>query len=242
MLGAGNADDLPLRRLAERGCEITLLDLDPGASRRARRRLRRSLRRRVEVVEHDVTEGVADLIVHAAHRGVIPGRLQASALPLPGAPYDLVVGDLLYSQLLYPALLDLGVEADRREAYIARYAPTLVRSVVVRLHASVPSGHVAHIHDPLAWWEGHSQPVSLGEILRLASEDPEAATSLASLGEGPSESDPRLALEAMGMEPVETSLWRWPFAPAVDYLACATLVRSTAAVPAELALSERGHS
>lgn len=37
-----------------------------------------------------------------------------------------------------------------------------------RLHASAPQGHVIHVHDPLAWWPGHSQPVRLDEILAVA--------------------------------------------------------------------------
>lgn len=239
VLGAGNADDLPLRRIVERGCEVALIDLDPASSLRARRRLRRSHRSQVEVIEHDVTEGAADLIVLAAVKGVRPRVSRASESPLPGGPFELVIGDLFYSQLLYPALLDLEVDEERREAYISHYAPDLVGSVVARLHASSPGGHALHIHDPLGWWEGHSQPISLEEVLRLASVDAEAATALASLGEGPSESDPLVALAGMGIEPLKTALWHWPFAASVDYLACATLVRCADPMPLEPALSAR---
>jgi hypothetical protein len=99
-------------------------------------------------------------------------------------PYDLAIGSLLYSQLLYPALLDLGVEAHRREAFLRRYAPGLTRSVVARLHASAPP--VVHVHDPLAWWGAHDQPVGLDRILRLAEgDDISVALSVAARGSGP---------------------------------------------------------
>jgi hypothetical protein len=142
--------------------------------------------------------------------------------PLPGAPYDLVIGDLFYSQLLYPALLDLGIDRERIDAVIAADAPPLTGAVVARLQASAPV--VVHVHDPLAWWDGHEQPVSLDEILDLAASDgPEAGLALAARGSGPHEGDPRAALAKLDLTPTATALWRWPFAEGVDYLACATL-------------------
>lgn len=60
VLGAGNGDDLPLRRIARRAGSLTLVDLDAKAARSARRRLPWPLRRRVRIFEHDVTGGVAD--------------------------------------------------------------------------------------------------------------------------------------------------------------------------------------
>jgi hypothetical protein len=53
ILGAGNGDDLPLYELAEHVQELSLIDLDPGASRHARRCQPRRLRSRIDVVEHD---------------------------------------------------------------------------------------------------------------------------------------------------------------------------------------------
>lgn len=239
IVGAGNGDDLPLRRIAHRAASVALIDIDPLAARGARRRLGRAERRKVDVIGHDVTAGAADSIVLGAAwtfpvmaddtRRLAPdpvaanggGRTDADPDPLPGAPYDLVVGDLFYSQLLYPALLDLGVAPEVREAAIARCAPPLVGAVVARLHASAP--RVVHVHDPLAWWEGHEQPVALDQVLELAaSEGPDAALALAARGLGPHESDPRAALHDLGLTPAEAALWRWPFAPGVDYLACAT--------------------
>ncbi|MBS1888740.1 MAG: hypothetical protein JSU06_16275 [Actinobacteria bacterium] len=222
VLGAGNADDLPLRRIAGRAGSVALVDLDASAARSARRRLPWRLRSRVEVLAHDVTRGAADRIVLPAVLGEAPAPSTDPAAPLPGAPYDLAIGDLLYSQLLYPALLDLGVAEARRAAILRRHAPALTRATVARLHASAP--RVIHVHDPLAWWDGHEQPVELDRILRLAaSDDTEVALGAVARGLGPTESDPRLALRSLGIVPRATALWRWPFAAGVDYLACATL-------------------
>jgi hypothetical protein len=259
IVGAGNGDDLPLRRIARRAGSVTLIDLDPLAARRARQRLRRAERAKIEVIGHDVTEGAADAIVLAAltagdateaaalsadctavdaERGAIEavglhhlaGESGGDGRPLPGARYDLVVGDLFYSQLLYPALVDLGLDPDRRAETLVRHAPPLTRAVVARLHASAP--RVVHVHDPIAWWGGHEQPVTLEEILAAATgQGPEAALALAARGVGPHESDPRAALADLGLSPTATALWRWPFAPGVDYLACATLASGPALPP-----------
>jgi hypothetical protein len=234
IVGAGNGDDLPLRRIARRAGSVTLIDLDPLAARRARQRLGRAERAKVEVIGHDVTEGDADAIVLTSLTASVAADLpNLAAEPdgegrrLPGAPYDLVVGDLFYSQLLYPALVDLGVDSDRRAEALMRHAPLLTGAVVARLHASAP--RVVHVHDPIAWWDGHEQPASLDEILAAAGTDPEAALALAARGMGPHESDPRAAVIDLGLSPAATALWRWPFSPGVDYLACATLALGTAA-------------
>jgi hypothetical protein len=250
IVGAGNGDDLPLRRIARRAGSVTLIDLDPLAARRARQRLGRAERAKVDVIGHDVTEGAADAIVLTAltaanetkaappsvdwagdvERGAsvtadlphLAAGPDGEGRPLPGAPYDLVLGDLFYSQLLYPALVDLGVDPYRRTETLVRHAPPLTRAVVARLHASAP--RVVHVHDPIAWWDGHEQPVTLEEILAaVTGPDPEAALALAIRGVGPHESDPRAALVDLGLSPTATALWRWPFAPGVDYMACATL-------------------
>lgn len=119
---------------------MTLIDIDHRAPRRARRRLPPALRRTVGVVGHDVTGGAADAVLRAAACGQIPDPVLVPEAPLPGAPYNLVIGDLLYSQLLYPAMLDLGVPDPRRRSVLDRYGPALVRGVVARLHASAPYG------------------------------------------------------------------------------------------------------
>jgi hypothetical protein len=227
IVGAGNGDDLPLRQIARRAGELVLIDIDPRAVQGARRGLRLSERRRTTVVGHDVTCGAVDRIVLTALRGEATSQLENCVRedPLPSAPYDLVIGDLLYSQLLYPALLDLGVDAERRSDTLARHAPDLTRAVAVRFHASAP--RVVHLHDPLAWWDGHEQPVALEEILAAAASDgPDAALWLTACGLGPHESDPRAALADLGISPAATALWRWPFSAGVDYLVCATLART----------------
>ena len=224
ILGAGNGDDLPLCQLAERASKVTLIDLDRRALAIARRAGWRRWRR-IQLIEHDATGGTADRVAAAASAPDPPKRFLVPETPLPGAPYDLVIGDLLYSQLLYPALLDLGVDERRRAESLKRHGPDLTRGVVTRLHASAPL--VVHLHDPLAWWRGHEQPVPLHSILRLAEHgDETAALAEVDRGNGPSESDPRLALADLGIAPVATALWRWPFAQGVDYLVCATLAES----------------
>ena len=44
--------------------------------------------------------GVADRIAIAAAHAQLPAATTITEASLPGAPYDLVIGDLLYSQLL----------------------------------------------------------------------------------------------------------------------------------------------
>jgi hypothetical protein len=221
VVGAGNGDDVPLTRLAARCDSLELLDLDSGASRRAVRREAPPLRGRLNVARADVTDGAADRIVQAALDGAEPERPLAPESPLPGAPYDVLVGDLLYSQLLYPGLLDAGLAQDAIGDCLQRFGQPLTDSVVARLHASAPNGVVLHVHDPLAWWDGHEQPVTLDEI--LAAPDAEHALALAALGHPPTGCEPRLSLAALGLEPRGTRLWQWPFQAGVDYLVCATL-------------------
>lgn len=227
VLGAGNCDDLPLDRIAERSREVTLIDLDGRAVKGARRREPRRLRQRIEVIECDVTNGAADAITVDAAQAAVPVAPVIPESPLPGSPYDVVIGDLLYSQTLYPALVDLDIPAARTAAVLARCAPALTRSIVARLQISAPSGLVLHIHDPLAWCPGHLQPVTLNQILAIAELNSQAAVRLTARGRGPHHSDPRSALAQFAIPIHETALWRWPFAPGVDYLACATLTRTT---------------
>ena len=226
VVGAGNGDDVPLRRLAERSARVDLVDLDAKAARRARGRLPGDLRGRVEVLREDVTAGLADELVATAARGDLPAVREVPPTPIGKGGYDVVIGDLLYSQLLYPALRDTTLPRERIGVVLARIDRPLVASVVRRLHASVvPGGVVVHVHDPLGWWDDHAQPVSLDEILTAAATDAEAALEIVARGHGPSACDPRsIALEA-GVPLLETTFWRWPFQRGVDYLACATVTR-----------------
>lgn len=233
VVGAGNCDDFPLDRIAARSPQVTLIDLDTHAVNAGRRRLPRHVRQRVTVIGHDVTHGAADAVAAAAGRAHVPVLPVIPESPLPGAPYDLVIGDLLYSQTLYPALVDLNVPSARTAAFVARYAPALTRSIVARLQISAPGGRVLHVHDPLAWWPGHPQPVPLEQILALAKLNPDAALRLAARGRGPHHSDPRSALRGFGIPIDETALWRWPFSSHVDYLVCATVTNATNDHPAK---------
>jgi hypothetical protein len=97
-------------------------------------------------------------------------------------------------------------------------------------------GLVLRIHDPIAWWPGHRQPVTLGRILTAAERGPGAALALAAQGTGPRHSDPRDALNSFAIPVRATATLSWPFAPAVDYLACATLARIDPASPLQRAL------
>lgn len=223
VVGVGNGDTLPLEQIAARAARLALIDLDGDAIKTARARLPRRLRHRSHAITHDVTNGSADSIArHTAAREVPePPRLLES--PLPGAPYDLVIGDLLYSQLLYPALVDLQVPSARRAAVVGRYGPLLTRALVCRMHASAPDGHVLHIHGPVGWWPGHPQTIDLDRLLAVARHDPRSALAACTAAIGPRDSDPRPALRHFGIPIRDTRLWRWPFAPGVDYLVCATL-------------------
>jgi hypothetical protein len=225
VVGAGNGHDVPLRRLAERAERVDLIDLDARAARGARGRLPAGLRERVAVVRQDVTAGIADELARVAARGDLPAPREAPLEPVGAGGYDVVIGDLLYSQLLYPALRDSPLQPERVGVVLARIDRPLVTSVVRRLHTSAPGGVVAHVHDPLGWWAGHPQRVTLEEILDAAETDTDAALALVARGHGPTACDPRAIALELGCEPVATALWRWPFQDGVDYLACATVTK-----------------
>jgi hypothetical protein len=231
VVGAGNGHDVPLRRLAGRAGRVDLIDVDARAARGARGRLPGPLRGRVEVLREDDTAGVADELVTLAARGDLPAVRTAPDAPLGSGAYDVVIGDLLYSQLLYPALRDTALPRERVGVVLERIDRPLVASVVARLHASAPSGVVVHVHDPLGWWDDHRQPVALDEILVAAETDLEAAHELVARGHGPSACDPRAISIEAGIEPLETVFWRWPFQEGVDYLACATVTRPGGVAP-----------
>jgi hypothetical protein len=225
--GAGNGDDLPLVRLARRAGRLDLLDVDPAALRATRRRVaaqagpRRG--RAVRALVEDLTGGAADAIVAAA-----PGPVAAAGGPpavpeeaVGAGPYDVVVCDLVLSQLLYPALRARDLSGGEIDAVLLRDGQRLTDGVVARLHAAAPSGVVVVLHDLLGWWDGHPQPFALAEVLALAARDPAAALDRARGGSPPYGCDPWLATRRAGARVRETRLWRWPFAPGADYLVCA---------------------
>jgi hypothetical protein len=223
LVGAGNAHDVPLTRLAERATSVDLVDLDRRAAAAARRRKPTVLRKKIAVVPEDVTDGGADLVARAAAAARDPRLDLPAPKPLGRADYDLVVGDLFYSQLIYPGLKDLGLQERRIGTIMREVGPALVDHVVTRLQLSAPRGHVVHVHDPLGWWNDHEQPVALEEILAAAERDAAAALELVARGFGPTASDPRESLARLGIPVLETRFSRWPFQDDVEYLVCTSV-------------------
>lgn len=225
VVGAGNADDVPLRPLRRRAGHVDLIDLDAAALKRARRRL--GARRGVlGTVTEDVTSGHADAFIRAAVGGHASPPLPSPEPRRIAGHYHVVVADLLFTQLLYPALADARLPGPVIDGTMQRHGQPLTDAVVARLHASAPEGLVTHVHDLLGWWPGHPQPFALGDVLGLAEHDLDAALALAQTGNVPYGCDPRQACRTLGANIINTALWRWPFVPGVDYLVCATVARS----------------
>ena len=212
--GAGNGDDLPLRRLALRAGRLDLIDVDARALAGARRR---AITARALV--QDLTGGAADAVLAGAADAVA-----VPATPIGDGPYDVVVCDLVLTQLLYPALKAAGTRTGAEiDKLLLRDGQRLTDGVVARLHAAAPGGTVVILHDLLGWWDGHRQPFTLDEL--LAAPDPAAALSLARRGSLPYGCDPWLATERAGAHIARTVLWRWPFAPGADYLVFGLVTR-----------------
>lgn len=222
VLGAGNGHDLPLGRLAARAGQVDLFDLDLAALRRARRGCLPEVRRRIGIHRCDVTAGAADRIARAVRLGRRPQLRSGAPRPVGSGEYHVVIGDLLYSQLLYPALLDAGVPANRTRDALALHGPALTHAVVSRMHASAADdGRIIHLHDVVGWWDGHPQPVSVEEI--LAQERLEDAFALISVCRQPVGTDPRASALRLGARAIDTALWEWPFASDARYIVCATV-------------------
>lgn len=226
VVGAGNGDTLPLRRLAARAGALELIDLDAVALARARRRCALRHRSRVRTRVADITGGQADAAVRAAVDGVDAGVGAARTVDL--GQYDVVVADCLYTQLLYPALADSGrLDGLAIDRVLLQSGQSVTNAAVARLHAAAPAGVVVHLHDILGWWGGHAQPFELDDVLVLAAaEDSAAALRLAGKGSLPFGCDPRAASARLGAAVIETAFWRWPFGDGVDYLVCATVART----------------
>lgn len=223
VLGAGNGDDLPLRRLARRAGRVDLIDLDPVALRRARRAARWRGSHVHSLIE-DVTGGAADSIIQRALGEDVRVQLPAPA-PIGSGAYDVLVTDLMLTQMLYPALVDSGLGQTTINETLLRDGQPLTDTVVARLHASTPTGLVVHVHDALGWWEGHPQPFTIEETLSIAHR-PLSLMALARRGHQPSGCDPRQASQRSGAQVIDTAYWKWPFAAETDYLVCATVARS----------------
>jgi len=213
VVGVGNGHDVPLQELRRRTGVLDLIDVDGAALGRARRRLVN--RAGVGLIAQDITAGRADAIAR--------GRDAREPIAALADRYDVVVGDLLYTQLLYPALADAGRPEAATEGTLRRHGQPLTDAVVAALHASAPC--VVHVHDSLGWWPGHPQPFSLADVLSVAERDEAAALELVTRGNVPLGCDPREASLRAGAEIVETAFWAWPFSRGVEYLVCATVTR-----------------
>jgi hypothetical protein len=212
--GAGNGDDLPLRRLARRASQLDLMDVDARALAGARRRAITA-----RAVVEDLTGGAADAVITGAAQAVA-----VPATPIGDGPYDIVICDLVLTQLLYPALKAAGTLTGAEiDKVLLRDGQRITDGVVARLHAAAPGGTVVILHDLLGWWNGHRQPFALQEL--LAAPDLAAALSLARRGRLPYGCDPWLATERAGARITHTALWRWPFAPGADYVVFGLVTR-----------------
>lgn len=226
LVGAGNCDDLPLRRLAAVAGRVDLVDFDPGASARAISRVPDEHVDRVQAIELDVTGGGVDELLRALRDDEpLPWMLDLPRGPMGDGPYDLVVGDMLYTQLMHPSLLALGIPLDRHPALMLTYDPQLVTALVQRLQASAtPAGTVVHVHDVACWTDTHPQPLTVEQVL----DRPEAGWARL---ERHDQCDPQLVLEQLRTVWSQTAWWHWPFEPAKDFVVRATVTRGSAPFP-----------
>lgn len=236
VVGAGNGHDLPLARLARRAGRLDLVDIDGRALRRARRRLRLAGGRPATFTA-DITGGSADAIVaNAIVAGAAAARPRtpppppdtgrADPLPPGGRAHDVIVLDLVLSQLLYPALADARLPGAAIDRTLLAHGQALTDRVVADpADAAVPGALLVCIEDLLGRWPGHDQPFTIHDMLALAALDPDRALRRAREGRPAYGCDGRVALAAAGVETVDRAWWRWPFAYGTDYLVCATVGR-----------------
>jgi 16S rRNA G966 N2-methylase RsmD len=214
VVGAGNGDDLPLERLARRAAGVDLIDLDARAAEGARRNVPVLARRRVRTIEQDATGGAADAVIAEATRGATAAGAEVPRGALGEGTYDVVVLDLVLTQLLYPALKGT-MSGKAIDAVLLRHGQRLTDGVVARAWAATRAGGaVVVLHDLLGWWDGHRQPFALDRLLALP---PDQALTLAQRGSLPYGCDPWLATRRAGAHVETTRLWRWPFSPGADY-------------------------
>lgn len=220
LVGGGSCDDVPIARIVDRVAHVDLIDFDSSSTSRAIDRVRVDQRDRVTVIEHDVTGGCADLVLRAVRDDApLPDALPIPYGALGTGNYDLVVGDMLYTQLLHAGLLALDVHGPRQHELMARYDPPLVNGLVQRIQASLaPHGHAVHVHDVACWASGHDQPLTLDEVL----EDPFWTWSKLRRHDA---CDPHLVLGTLGADVVDSHWWGWPFEPNKRFLVRATVVR-----------------
>lgn len=234
IIGGGSCDDVPLARIAARAACVDLVDFDSSSTDRALARVGTDSdsRASVRVLEEDVTGGCADMILHAV-RDETP---LPDALPLPHGPlgdggYDLVIGDMLYTQLLHAGLIALDVFGERQHELMRRYDPHLTNALVRRIQTSLANGgHAVHVHDVACWASDHSQPIELEEALA----DPIWAFPRLLRHDN---CDPHLVLGRMRANIRGSAWWEWPFEPNKRFLVRATVARADVGASAGGAIS-----
>jgi hypothetical protein len=221
LVGAGSCDDVPLVRILERAGSVGIIDFDATSTTRAIERTPAELRDRLRVLEEDVTGGCADMILRAVRDDdELPMSLPLPYGPLGDGEYDVVVGDMLYTQLLHAGLIALEVFGDRQHELMRRYDPHLTTALVHRIQASLGvGGHAIHVHDVACWAKGHSQPLELDEVLA----DPFWNWTKLQRHDN---CDPHLALGRIGADVRDSAWWEWPFEPNKRFLVRATLARA----------------
>jgi hypothetical protein len=221
IIGGGSCDDVPLARILERAAIVDLVDFDSSSTDRALTRLADGSRARVRVLEEDVTGGCADMILRAVRdQAELPGSLPLPYGALGEGEYDVVIGDMLYTQLLHAGLSALGVFGERQHELLRRYDPHLTKALVRRIQASLASeGHAVHVHDVACWASDHAQPMELEQALA----DPFWAFPQLLRHDN---CDPHLALGRMRADVRDSAWWEWPFEPNKRFLVRATVARA----------------
>lgn len=168
----------------------------------------------------------ADEIVAAAASGAALDLPPATPVPLPGGPYDLIIGDLLYTQLIYPGLVDAGVAPDRIGTILHAHGQPLVNRLVADLHHTLAAcGTAVHLHDPIGWLPDRHQTARCPQSSPpQASRAPETLVRRGRLVRSGDvhhavSQDPRFGIAG-------EAVWRWPFTLEVDYLVWATAVQA----------------
>lgn len=223
IVGAGNGDDLPLAHICDVASRVTLVDIDADAVTRARARLTDEQDARVSVVFADVTGGAADRVLATVNSWWRQTKILPPRDPLTPERHDVVIADMLYTQLLHPGLIALGLTRTQQTRAMQRYDAILRDALIARLHASAqPDGTVVHIHDVACWTTNHPQPVEFEDALA----NPDASWPKLRRHDA---CDPLIAEQSHGAAPLDTAWWPWRFEPKTSYLvrACAVPARST---------------
>lgn len=221
IVGGGSCDDVPLARILERASAVDLIDFDPTSTARAVERAGARARDQLTAIEHDVTGGSADMVLRAVRDDTpLPEALPLRYDPVGSGDYDVVIGDMLYTQLLHAGLIALQVFGERQHELMRRYDPHLTNALVQRIQGSVhPGGHAIHVHDVACWSTGHSQPLELEEAL----EDPFWSWPQLLRHDN---CDPHLALGRLHANVIDSAWWEWPFEPNKRFLVRASVARA----------------